>query len=173
MKKKYPGKETGKNIIIIGMPGAGKSTIGLRLAKILGMNFIDTDIVIEETSGRSLQDILDKDGIDAFLAIEESTILSLNCTTSVIATGGSVVLSGKSMEHLKRSGRVIYLSLGFDEMVQRLKNITTRGIVLPEGQSLSDLYHQRIPLYERYADLTIDCSEGDSESIIRKVIHEL
>jgi len=173
MKKKYQGKDPGRNIIIIGMPGAGKSTIGPALAKTLGMNFIDTDIVIEETSGRSLQDIINKDGIDAFLTMEESTILSLTCATSVIATGGSVVLRGRSMEYLKKSGRVIYLSLGFDEMVHRLNNIPTRGIVLPEGQSLRDLYNQRITLYERYADITIDCSKDDTGSLIKKVIHEL
>jgi shikimate kinase len=162
-----------KNIVIIGMPSAGKSTVGVILAKTLGMNFTDTDIVIQENTGRLLQEIINSDGIDAFLKIEESTILSLNVTSSVIATGGSVVLSDKSMDYLKKDGLVIYFNIVFEEMVQRLNNITTRGIVLAEGQSLLDLYNERIPLYEKYADITIDCSKEDIEDIIKKVIHEL
>jgi shikimate kinase len=162
-----------KNIVIIGMPSAGKSTVGVILAKTLGMNFTDTDIVIQENTGRLLQEIINSDGIDAFLKIEESTILSLNVTSSVIATGGSVVLSDKSMDYLKKDGLVIYFNIVFEEMVQRLNNITTRGIVLAEGQNLLDLYNERIPLYEKYADITIDCSKEDVEDIIKKVIHEL
>ena len=162
-----------KNIVIIGMPSAGKSTVGVILAKTLGMNFIDTDILIQENTGRLLQEIITKDGIDAFLKIEEITILSLTCNNSIIATGGSVVLSDRSMDYLKKHGLIIYLNIVFEEMVQRLNNITTRGIVLAEGQSLIDMYTQRIPLYEKYAEITIDCSKEDVEDIIKKLINDV
>jgi len=162
-----------KNIVIIGMPGAGKSTMGVILAKTLGRNFIDTDIVAQETTGRLLQEIIDDEGIDTFLETEEKTILSLHGHHAVIATGGSVVFSEKAMEHLKRDGVVLYLKISCEEMVRRLNNIRTRGIVLVAGQSLRDMYNQRVPLYERYADITIDCSDGDFEKCIGNVMHEL
>jgi len=163
-----------KNIVIIGMPGAGKSTMGVILAKTLGRNFIDTDIVAQEASGRLLQEIIDEEGTGAFLETEEKTILSLHAHHAVIATGGSVVFSGKAMDHLKKDGVVIYLKISFEEMVKRLNNITTRGIVLVAGQSLRDMYDQRVPLYEKYADLTIDCEnpDGNFEKCIDNVMHE-
>jgi len=164
---------SGKNIVIIGMPSAGKSTIGVILAKTLGMNFTDTDILIQENTGRLLQEIITTEGIDAFLKIEESTILSLYCTNSIIATGGSVVFSDRSIHYLKKDSLVIYLHIFFEEMVHRLNNITTRGIVLAEGQSLLDMYNQRIPLYEKYADITIDCSKEDVEDIIKNLTNEV
>lgn len=162
-----------KNIVIIGMPGAGKSTMGVILAKTLGRNFIDTDIVAQETSGRLLQEIIDNEGTGAFLETEEKTILSLHLQNAVVATGGSVVFSGNAMEHLRKDGIVIYLKISFEEMVRRLNNITTRGIVLAAGQSLRDMYNQRVPLYEKYADITIDCSDGDFEKCIGTVLNEL
>jgi shikimate kinase len=162
-----------KNIVIIGMPGAGKSTMGVILAKTLGRNFIDTDIVAQETSGRLLQEIIDGEGTGAFLETEEKTILSLHGHNAVIATGGSVVFSEKAMQHLKKDGVVVYLKISFEEMVRRLNNITTRGIVLAAGQSLFDMYNQRVPLYEKYADITIDCSDGDFEHCIGNVIDKL
>ena len=158
------------NIILIGMPGAGKSTVGVILAKALGKTFIDTDIMIQEDSGRLLQDIIDTEGPRAFLEIEESTILSRYFANAVIATGGSVVFSTRAMEHLKSGGVVIYLKISFEEMEKRLRNITTRGIVLVAGQGLRGMYDQRVPLYEKYADRTIDCSEEDFESVVGKVV---
>jgi shikimate kinase len=162
-----------KNIVIIGMPGAGKSTMGVILAKALGLHFIDTDIVIQEQAGRLLQEIIDTDGPGAFLALEEKTILSLHCHNTVIATGGSMVFSGRAMEHLKADGFVICLRISFEEMVRRLGNITTRGIVLIRGQSLRDMYDQRVPLYGKYADITVDCPEGDFETVVGDVIGRL
>jgi shikimate kinase len=162
-----------KNIVIIGMPGAGKSTMGVILAKTLGMQFIDTDIVIQEYAGRLLQDIIDTEGTVSFLKTEEEAILALHCRNAVIATGGSVVFSRKAMEHLKEEGVVLYLKISFEEMAGRLRNITTRGIVLDAGQSLQDMYSRRIPLYETYADITIACSDRDFEECIANVLSEL
>ena len=115
----------------------------------------------QETTGRLLQEIIDKEGSGAFLKTEEKTILSLHCHNAVIATGGSVVFSEKAMEYLKKDGVVLYLDISFEEMVRRLKNIATRGIVLVAGQGLRDMFDQRVPLYEKFADITIDCSDGD------------
>ena len=162
-----------KNIILIGMPGAGKSTVGVILAKTLGMNFIDTDIVIQEHAGRLLQEMIDEEGPGAFLKTEEETILSLTEKNAVIATGGSVVFSGRAMEHLKSGGVTIYLNISFEEMVRRLSNITTRGIVLHAGETLHDMYNERVPLYEKYADITIDCSDDHFENIVEKIVDEL
>ncbi|KAF5087833.1 Shikimate kinase [anaerobic digester metagenome] len=162
-----------RNIVLIGMPGAGKSTVGVILAKTLGMQFIDTDILMQERAGRMLQEILDGDGPDAFKRIEGETILSLHSDRAVIATGGSVVCSEAAMAHLKSEGLVVYLEIPYAEMEARLKNITTRGILLLPGQSLRGMYDERIPLYERYADLTVACSGGDLESVVENVIEAL
>jgi len=162
-----------KNIILIGMPGAGKSTVGVILAKSLGMQFIDTDILIQEQTGRMLQEILDGEGPDTFKRIEEETILSLHPSRAVVATGGSVVCSRNAMAHLKSGGLVVYLEISYEEMKKRLKNITTRGIVLLPGQSLRGMYDERVPLYEKYADLTVACSGEDLESVVGSVIQAL
>lgn len=162
-----------KNIVLIGLPTAGKSTLGVILAKTLGMKFIDTDIVIQEKTGRLLQDIINEEGIETFLEIEEKSVMSLNCNNAVIATGGSVVYSKQAMEHLRSDGITVYLEISFEEMNRRLKNITTRGIVLVPGQSLRDLYNQRVPLYENYSDLRIDCSRTGFEDVIDKLIDKI
>ncbi len=159
-----------KNIILIGMPGAGKSTVGVILAKTLGMQFIDTDILIQQRSARRLQEILDEDGPDVFRQIEEEAILSLRPRNSVIATGGSVVWSRAAMEHLKSLGLVVYLEISFSEIERRIRNITTRGIVLMPNQTLRGMYDSRVPLYEQYADYTILCSGEDPESVVRSII---
>lgn len=161
------------SIILIGMPGAGKSTAGVILAKALRMRFIDTDILVQERTGRLLQEILDEEGPAAFHAIEEETILTLCPKNTVVATGGSVVCSEAAMAHLKSTGVVVYLEISYGEMERRLKNITTRGIVLLPGQSLRQMYDERVPLYEKYADITIGCSEEDFETVVEDVIRRV
>ncbi|ABS55774.1 Shikimate kinase [Methanoregula boonei 6A8] len=159
-----------KNIILIGLPGAGKSTTGVILAKTLGMGFIDTDILVQDRAGRILQEILDYEGPVAFLTTEEKAIISLNCTGTVIATGGSVVMSPKAIAHLKKTGVIVYLELSFAAMKRRLANITNRGIVLLPGQTLRHMFDQRVPLYENYADLTVRCSKKDAESVVQEIV---
>ena len=137
------------------------------------MHFIDTDIVLQQHAGRLLQEMIDQEGPEAFLKTEERTILSLEGANTVIATGGSVVFSGRAMERLGSVGVVIYLDISFDEMVLRLDNIMTRGIVLHAGENLHEMYNERAPLYEKYADLTIDCSDAHVEQIVKKIVDEL
>lgn len=159
-----------KNIVLIGMPGAGKSTVGIILAKAKKKKFVDTDLLIQEETGRHLQEILDEDGPAAFRKIEEETVLSHAFKNTVIATGGSVVLGERAMEHLKKGSIVVYLEVPFAGTEKRLVNITTRGIVLEKGQSLRSIYDQRVPLYEKYADITIDCSGHDFEWVVAKIL---
>ena len=158
------------NIVLIGMPGAGKSTTGVILAKVLGAHFVDTDLLIQGRTGKRLQEILDTEGPGAFLAAEEAAILSLHCTNTVIATGGSVVLSEKAMAHLKKTGEIVYLELTFAAMKRRLANITTRGIVLLPGQGLRAMFDQRAPLYATYADRTVRCSGKNTETVVREIV---
>jgi shikimate kinase len=161
------------NIVIIGMPGAGKSTLGVILAKALGMKFLDTDIAIQEQTGRLLQEIIDTEGAGGFLAREEATVLALACHDTVIATGGSVVFSSRAMEHLRSGSVIVYLEISCAEMEKRLNNITTRGIVLTPGQGLRDMYDQRIPLYEQYADITVRCEDSGFEETVAEVIRKI
>lgn len=162
-----------ENIVLIGMSGAGKSTLGVLLAKALGMDFIDTDILIQRQTGKKLQDIIDGEGIDAFLKIEEDVVAGLPVQNCVIATGGSVVYSDKAMAALWRCGRVVYLSISYDELKRRLTNITTRGIVMKAGSSLEDVFAERLPLYELYSDISVDCTGRDPEACIVEIINAL
>lgn len=155
-----------RNIVLTGMPGAGKSTVGVILAKTLKMNFLDTDLVIQERTGLSLQDIIDRDGPAEFMRVEEAAVLSLACHRTVVATGGSVVLSPPAMAHLKANGTVVYLNVPFEEIEKRLGNIRHRGIILPSDQTLRTMYDGRAPLYEKYADITMDCAGRDFETVI-------
>jgi shikimate kinase len=161
------------SIVLIGMPGAGKSTMGVILAKALRKRFIDTDLVIQEETGRDLQEILDNDGPEAFKEIEEKTILGRRFENAVIATGGSVVFSNRAMQHLKKDGTAIWLTIGFLEMERRLRNIRTRGVVLAKGETLREMYDERVPLYRKYADITVACGDGDFEECIGIVLDEL
>lgn len=162
-----------KNIALIGMAGCGKSTVGVLLAKALGMPFIDIDLIIQEQEGKLLQDIINHSGIKKFLDIEEKAILSLDIQNTVIATGGSVAYSNAGMIHLKRNGIMVYLKLDFEEIRRRIDNITTRGIVIEKGRTLLDTYKERIPLYEKYADITLDCNCKSVEESLEELIYSL
>ncbi|MBO5935215.1 MAG: shikimate kinase [Clostridia bacterium] len=157
------------NIILVGMPGAGKSTLGVLLAKATGKLFVDTDIIIQQKTKRLLQDIIDNDGTDAFLNLEEEILLSVNEENTVIATGGSAVYSEKAMEHFRKSGKIVYLHVDFAEIEKRVTNITTRGIVLKNGKSLADAFVERKPLYDKYADVVVDCTGNSVEESVCRV----
>jgi len=162
-----------KNIVLVGMPGSGKSTTGVVLAKILRRAFIDTDIVIQERTGRFLQEVIDADGPEAFMKIEEEAVLALERRNAVIATGGSVVLIPRAMGHLKETGIVVYLEISTDEMVRRLDDISSRGVVLLPGQDLRAMYRKRVPLYAKYADITVDVTNKSFEKRIGTILYEL
>lgn len=158
------------NIVLIGMPGSGKSTCGVLAAKALLKNFFDTDLLLQGMEENRLQDIIDKKGIGYFLEAEERAILSLDINATVIATGGSVIYSQNAMEHLKSMGRVIYLHLDYETMINRIKNITTRGVVLKSGTTLKDMYNERLPLYEKYADDVIYCDNNTVEQTVEQIV---
>lgn len=162
-----------KNIILIGMPGAGKSTIGVLLAKTLGKAFIDTDLLIQAREGRLLQEIINEEGIEHFLAIEAEVLLSIQTVNSVIATGGSAIYSDQAMDHLKQNGIIVYLKLTYEDIERRINNLTSRGIAIAKGKTLFDLYQERTPKYEQQADLTLDCSGRSIEETVRLVKEEL
>ena len=164
----------GDSIILIGMPGAGKSTIGVVLAKTLGMDFLDSDLVICRRTGEPLQKTLDRIGQRAFLELEEDVVCGLTLRRTVLATGGSVPLREKAMEHLQKQGRVVYLEVSFAELERRLSNITTRGIAFGPGEDLRSLMDHRTPLYRRWADLTVSAEPGqDLEAMVTKLVETL
>ncbi len=165
--------QNNRNIILIGMPGSGKSTIGVILAKLLSMSFIDTDVLIQAQEGRSLQDIVDKQGYLALRAIEEKVILGLVCNNHVIATGGSAVYSEQAMTHLKKNGVVVFLNVCLETIKERIHDIGTRGLAKRPDQSLDDLFAERSALYRKYADVTIDCAEQTHEKACAKIIGEM
>lgn len=159
-----------RNVVLIGMPACGKSTIGVLLAKALGFTFIDTDIVIQQETGRLLQDIIDSDGLDAFCIAEERAICSVSAEGGcVIATGGSAVYSRTAMLHLKQHGLVYYLSLPTSEVEKRLTNIKSRGIAMRRGDTIEDVFRRRRALYEEYADITIDCLGKSLEQTVSEI----
>ena len=163
----------GDNIILIGMPAAGKSTAGVLLAKMMGYDFIDTDLLIQRRENARLEEIIARMGMDGFLGLEEDVCLSLQAKNTVIATGGSVVYESRAMEHLRATGVTVYLQIDWDTLSGRLHDIHGRGVVLREGQSLRELYEQRIALYERYADLIIDEKNMTLEETVRTVYREI
>lgn len=161
------------NIILIGMPASGKSTVGVILAKLLGFDFIDTDLLIQRQTALHLSDIIQSQGLDAFLAVEEAACLSLYANHSVIATGGSVIYSANAMHHLKELGTIIYLSVDFKTLQSRLHDVRGRGVVLRPGQSLMDLYAERMPLYRQYADITVPEGQGSLEETVQAVYRKI
>lgn len=160
-----------KNIVLIGMPGSGKSTVGVVLAKVMGYQFIDSDLVIQEKEKKRLHEIMAEKGIDGFLEVEDRVNSELEAESSIIATGGSVVYCEKAMEHLKEIGTVVYLKLSYRKLKKRLGDLRCRGVVLKKGQTLKDLYEERIPLYEKYADLTIDEGGMTVEQTMEAVVN--
>ena len=161
--KRVGARKPTSNLCLIGMPGSGKTTIGQLLAKRTGRQFIDTDDMIRVYTGRSLQDIVDNDGHLALRAIEEEVVRSLDCNDCVISTGGSAVYSDRAMQHLKKIATIIYLSLPLAVIEERIRDLDTRGLAKRADQQLADLYAEREPLYERYADDRIDAVGAPDE----------
>lgn len=157
------------NITLIGMPGAGKSTVGVVLAKTMAKSFLDSDLVIQEKEGKRLHEIISEVGADGFLEVEDRINASLDCENTIIATGGSVCYCENAMRHLKKISTVVYLSLDYESLAHRLGDLTKRGVVLKDGQTLRDLYNERTPLYEKYADLTVDADKSTVTSVIREI----
>ncbi len=161
------------NIVLIGMPGSGKSTVGIILAKMTSKNFIDTDILIQLKEGRSLQDIVDTDGHMVLRKIEEDVLLSVNCKDHVIATGGSAAYSSSAMSHLKKDGIVIFLNASMDTLQARIHNYETRGLAKRPDQTFADLFNERSALYLRNADIIIQSDELTQEDVCLRILKEL
>jgi shikimate kinase len=161
------------NIVLTGMPAVGKSTIGVLLAKRLGMAFMDTDIAIQTAEHKSLQALIQANGLERFCDLEERHILSLECEASVIATGGSVVYREGAMRHLAAGGTVVYLEIDLDSLEKRLSDIDTRGVVYAPGQSLSDLYAERVPLYRKTAHLTVRAAGVTPDQLVLRIVETL
>lgn len=161
------------NIILIGMPGVGKSTIGVILAKLLGYQFLDADLLIQQQEKKLLKDIISGRGTDEFIEIENRVNAGIVAEHTVIATGGSVVYGKEAMRHLKEIGTVVYLEVSYHTIKKRLADIKGRGVVLRENQSLLDLYEERTPLYEKYADVKVTEEHLNVEQTIERIVEEL
>lgn len=157
-----------RNIILTGMPGAGKSTVGVVLAKRLGYRFIDSDLVIQEKYGKLLHELIAERGVEGFWQLENEVNASIEAERAVIATGGSAVYGREAMEHLGRSGIIVYLKLSREEITDRLGDLNARGVTLMPGQTLRDLYEERVPLYEKYAHFTICCDGKSLRDIVKE-----
>ena len=162
--------KTRGNVILIGMSGAGKSTLGVLLAKALGKDFMDTDLIIQQRTKKLLQEILDDEGAERFMEIEEEVVCGLDLHDTVIATGGSVVYSEAAMRALGESGVTVYLAVEYGELAGRLSNITTRGIVFRDASDLRGVYEERLPLYERYADVRVNCTGQGVEQSVGEIL---
>ncbi len=173
MQKDDTAVSSMKNIILIGMPGCGKSTAGVLLAKTLGYSFLDTDLLLQQRAGKKLYEIIRDDGMDAFLQLENDTVAALeDVDRMVIATGGSVVLGEAAMERLDKMGQIVYLQLPLSQIQQRISNIKTRGIAMSPGENLGDVYGRRVPLYEQYADITVSAAFS-LEKTVEDIVHSV
>lgn len=161
------------NIVLIGMPGVGKSTIGVILAKVLGYSFMDADLLIQEQEGKLLREIIEEKGTDGFIEVENRVNASIRADRAIIATGGSVVYGKEAMEHLKEIGRVVYLKVSYAILEKRLADIKGRGVVLKEGQTLETLFEERSKLYEQYADIEVSEEGLDVEQTVEKLVEAL
>lgn len=157
------------NLILIGMPGCGKSTCGVLVAKALCKSFIDTDLLIQAEEGCTLQETIESKGNEYFARLEEKVLLGVDVHNSVISTGGSAVYYDSAMKHFKESGKIVYLKVSFEEMMNRIKNMKTRGILLQNGETIEDMFHKRETLYEKYADIVIDCNNTTIEDTVEKL----
>ncbi len=162
-----------ENIILIGMPGAGKSSIGVVLAKAIGYEFVDTDLLIQAREGCLLSEIIEKEGRERFVEIENEVNAGLDVKRCVIAPGGSVIYGIEAMKHFQEIGTIVYLKLSYEDLAKRLGNLKGRGVVLKEGQTLKDLYEERTRLYETYADLTISEKNRGIEETLQAIRDEL
>ncbi len=162
-----------QNVVLIGMPGVGKSTVGVILAKVLGYEFVDSDLLIQKAEKRLLREIIAQEGQAGFLKIENRVNASIDMEKTVIATGGTVVYCTEAMEHLKKIGTVVYLKLDYEILKKRLGNLRCRGVVLRKGQTLKDLYDERTPLYEKYADIVVDEKNLNIEETLQKILEKL
>lgn len=166
-------KLSNRNIVLIGMPGAGKSTVGVVLAKRLGYRFVDSDLLIQDKYGKLLHELIEENGIEGFWQIENNVNASISLEKAVIATGGSAVYGEEAMEHLRQIGTVVYLRLPFEEIADRLGDLNARGVTLRAGQTLMDLYEERIPLYEKYAHKVIPCEGKMLRQVVDAIVGEL
>jgi shikimate kinase len=172
-KVRFFGEEKMDNIVLIGMPGVGKSTLGVILAKLIGYRFVDTDLIIQEKCGSLLREIIEKDGVQGFIDTENRICASINANHSVIATGGSVVYGKEAMEHLRSIGTVVYLKQDIETIRKRVGDMNGRGVVLRHGQSLEDIFDERAPLYEEYAHVTVELTLGTVEDNLSAVLEKL
>ena len=161
------------NIIMIGMPGSGKSTLGVLIAKMTGKDFLDTDVGLQKALGMKLSEYIKLNGLSAFRKAEDEYLRSLNLNDTVIATGGSAVYYDGAMLSLKASGTVVYLKVPFEQIQKRVGDLLKRGVVIEKGQTFKDLYDQRAPLYEKYADITVDCSSVTPEQCVDAITEKL
>ena len=161
------------NIVLIGMPGVGKSTVGVILAKVLGYQFLDADLLIQQQEGKLLKDIIEEVGTDGFIQVENRVNANINCEKTIIATGGSVIYGQEAMEHLKEIGTIVYLEVPFSILEKRLSDIKGRGVVLKDGQTLYDLFMERTPLYEKYADVFVSEEGLDVEETVELLVSKL